>query len=47
MADVEVVIGSFIEGSAYHYSLEERIALEQTLFPPSTVFTNTLSLIHI
>lgn len=41
MADVEVVIGSFIEGSAYHYSLEERIALEQTLFPPSTVFTNT------
>ncbi len=41
MADIEVVVGSFLETSAYYYTLEQKIALSQTLFPPSTIFTNT------
>lgn len=41
MADVEIVIGSFLKSSAYYFTLEERIASGHTLFPPSTVFMNT------
>ena len=40
LACVEVVIGSFVSGTAYDYSLAERIELKQTLFAPTTVFYN-------
>lgn len=40
MAMVEVVTGSFVENTKYYYTLEERIALGQTLFSPTTVFYN-------
>lgn len=41
LADIEIVVGNFVEGTAYHYSLEERMALGRSLFPPSVVFHNT------
>ena len=41
LADIEIVVGSFVEGARYHYTLQERISLGRSLFPPSVVFHNT------
>lgn len=41
LANIEVVIGALLEGTAFYYTLEERIDLGQTLFPPTVVFHNT------
>lgn len=41
LADIEIVVGSFVEGARYHYTLQERISLGKSLFPPSVVFHNT------
>ena len=40
LACVEVVYGNFVAGTKFHYTLAERIELEKTFFPPTTVFYN-------
>lgn len=41
VANVEVVIGVFLEGTQNYFTVEERIMMRQTLFPSNTVFHNS------
>lgn len=40
LAFVEVVFGSFVPGTRYYLTLEEKLLLKQTLFAPTAVFYN-------
>lgn len=40
MADVEIVTGSFVPETKFYFTLEERLALENRNFAPTTVFYN-------
>lgn len=41
LAHIEIMSGSMVEGTSYYYTLEERIKMGKTLFPPTVVFHNT------